>query len=57
LLLPPFADIFQLEVNVGGLPFTAVYLFGVWAALILGAVIISRQLAGADEPSDERNVD
>ena len=44
LLIPPFADIFQLDTNVFGLPFTVLYLFAVWALLILGAAVLSRQL-------------
>ena len=53
LLLPPFADIFQIDFRVAGIPFTAVYLFVVWAALIVGAMIISRQLSAAYDPDDE----
>ena len=44
LLLPPIATIFELDVRVFGLPFTAVYLFGVWAMLIVGAALLSRHL-------------
>ena len=44
LLVPPIVGIFQIDVRVGGLPFTAVYLFGVWAALIVGAALLSREL-------------
>lgn len=44
LLVPPIASIFQLDARVGGLPFTALYLFGVWAALIVGAAVLAREL-------------
>jgi len=60
LLVPPIANIFQLDARVGGLPFTALYLFGVWAALIVGAAILARELrreleaAGGPGPVDHR---
>ena len=44
LLLPPFAGIFQLDVRIAGLPFTALYLFVVWGFLIGGAAALSRRL-------------
>jgi hypothetical protein len=47
LLLPPLAGIFQLEVLVFGLPFTAVYLFAVWAFLIAGAALLAPRLQGS----------
>ena len=37
LLIPPIANVFQLDARVAGIPFTALYLFGVWALLIAGA--------------------
>ena len=33
LLLPPVAQMFHLDVRVLSVPFTALYLFGVWALL------------------------
>ena len=44
LLLPPLADIFQLDLRLFGIPFTAFYLFFVWALLIVGAALLSRQI-------------
>ena len=44
LFVPPVAAIFQLDARIAGLPLTAVYLFGVWAALIIGAALLSREL-------------
>ena len=49
LLTPPLAGIFQLDIRVFGIPFTGFYLFGVWAALIIGAALLSRRIRqGAD---------
>lgn len=44
LLVPPFAGIFQLDVRIAGIPFTALYLFLVWGMLIAGAAVLSRRL-------------
>ena len=44
VLLPPVAGIFQLDLRILGIPFTALYLFFIWGLLILGAALISRQL-------------
>lgn len=54
LLTPPLAGIFQLDVRVFGIPFTGFYLFGVWAALIIGAAMLSRRIQkGADWGAEE----
>ena len=51
LLMPPFATIFRIDGTIGGVPSTLVYVFAVWAALIAGAVALSRRLrAGLDAP-------
>ena len=44
LLTPPLAGIFQLDFRVLGIPFTGLYLFVVWAALIAGTLLLSRRL-------------
>ena len=49
LLTPPVAGIFHLEAKIAGLPFTGVYLFAVWAILIAGAAVLSRQLIDGDD--------
>ena len=41
LLIPPIAGIFQLDTRFLGIPFTAFYLFTVWAGLIAGAAVLS----------------
>ena len=54
LLMPPLAGIFQLDIRVLGIPFTGFYLFGVWAALIVGAALLSRRIRqGADWGAEE----
>lgn len=54
LLTPPLAGIFQLDIRVFGIPFTGFYLFGVWAALIVGAAVLSRRIRqGADWGAEE----
>jgi hypothetical protein len=56
LLLPPVAGIFQLDVRILGIPFTAFYLFVVWAALIAGAALLSwrlQQRGDWNEPQQE----
>jgi hypothetical protein len=44
LLLPPLAGLFQLDIRVLGIPFTALYLFAVWATLIAAAAALARRL-------------
>jgi hypothetical protein len=42
LLLPPFILVFAAPVLVAGIPLIVVYVFAVWAAIILGAWLLSR---------------
>ena len=37
LLMPPGAQIFQIEAKIGGIPVGLAVLFLIWAGLILGA--------------------
>lgn len=53
LLLPPVARIFELDVRIGGVPLLAVYVFAVWAALIVGAAALSRRLGGPEPAADD----
>lgn len=50
LLAPPIILIFSAPLRVGGVPLIVLYLFGVWAAVIVAALLLSRRLAGAAEP-------
>ena len=52
LLTPPVAGIFQLDAKIAGLPFTGVYLFAVWAALIVGTALLSRRLGAGEETAE-----
>lgn len=53
LLMPPLAHVSQAEARIGGLPLALVYLFVVWAALIVGARLLARPLA-AQSRTDEK---
>ena len=44
LLSPPLVYIFAAPVTVGGIPLIVAYVFGVWAAIILVAFLVSRRL-------------
>ncbi len=48
LFLPPFSRIFQLDIRVANIPFTALYLFVAWALLIVGAALLSKKLRALD---------
>ena len=54
LLIPPLASIFEIDARPFGIPFTLLYLFGVWAALIFFAARLSRRLQAYEEPEDNR---
>jgi hypothetical protein len=49
LLTPPVAGVFQLDTKIAGVPFTAIYLFVVWALLIAGAAALSRRLRDSSD--------
>ncbi|MEO1493000.1 MAG: hypothetical protein AAFV19_12680 [Pseudomonadota bacterium] len=44
LLMPPVANIFTLPQKIAGVPFTLIYLFVVWAGLILSGILMSQRL-------------
>lgn len=44
LLLPPVITLFAVGIDLGGIPLIAVYVFGIWAALILCAGLLARRL-------------
>ena len=50
LLLPPFALLFHTNGLLFGLPATLVYIFVVWALLILGGRAVARDLRDRDGP-------
>ena len=47
LLLPPFILVFAAPVHVVGIPLIVVYVFGVWAAVVLCAWLVARRHAQA----------
>ena len=49
LLLPPFILVFAAPVLVAGVPLIVIYVFGVWAAVILGAWLFARRHARAPD--------
>ena len=49
LLMPPFAAIFRLDATIAGWPAGLIFLFSVWAVLIIGAALLARSLA--DQPT------
>jgi hypothetical protein len=53
MLVPPFASIFQIDARIVGVPFAVLYLFGVWALLIVGGCILARELRVHLEGVDE----
>ena len=48
LLLPPFAHVASIDSKIGPLPITLVYLFTIWAGLILGCALLSRTLSDGE---------
>lgn len=52
LLLPPFVNLFARNALLFGIPLEVVYLFGVWTALVLGALVMSRRLGRAPEVAE-----
>jgi len=44
LLMPPLITLFAVPLAVAGVPLIVIYLFGVWLALVLGAVLLGRAL-------------
>lgn len=52
ILLPPFVNLFLREVLVWGIPLEVLYIFGVWFALVLGAMVLARRLGMRDTEGD-----
>lgn len=44
LLMPPIITLFAAQIDIGGIPLIVVYVFGVWAALIVCAAVLARRL-------------
>jgi hypothetical protein len=57
LLTPPLIRIFATPTTLGGIPLIVVYIFAVWATVILIAIVVARrthQAPGLDPDPDER---
>ena len=54
LLMPPVIRLVAVPIDVWGIPLIVVYLFGVWLALILSAVWLSRRLVHRSPPDGAR---
>ncbi|MEL6583358.1 MAG: hypothetical protein AAFQ36_05960 [Pseudomonadota bacterium] len=52
-LLPPFAGFFARPGEVFGLPLVVVYLFGVWLAIILVSIRLTRLLQQAQDDTHD----
>ena len=48
LVMPPIAGIFEIEARVFGIPATLLYLFVVWAGLIVATSVLARSLLRSD---------
>lgn len=44
LILPPLANVFQLQQRFFGIPAEVIYLFVSWVALLAGAYLLGRRL-------------
>lgn len=49
LLMPPMVRIAQIDTSVFGLPFALVYVFAVWALLVVGAAFLARPLRDSEK--------
>ncbi len=52
LLTPPLVLIFDAPAEIAGVPLTVLYVFGVWAAVIIASAMLARRL-GRLEPQAE----
>jgi hypothetical protein len=48
LLAPPIILIFAVPVMLAGIPLILIYVFGVWAVIILSAALLARRLSKAE---------
>ena len=53
LLLPPFILVFAAPAHVAGIPLIVVYVFGVWAAIILCAWLVARRHARRPDGAED----
>ena len=53
LLMPPFIGLFPPTVLLAGIPVLVLYVFGVWAVLIVLAALLARRLPGTERRPPE----
>lgn len=49
LFMPPFISLFAAPVSIFGIPLVVLYMFGVWAALVLLTWWLARRLAASGD--------
>lgn len=49
LFMPPFISLFAAPVSIFGIPLVVLYMFGVWAVLILLTRWLTRRLAASGD--------
>ncbi len=49
LLSPPIILIFAAPVMLAGIPLILIYVFGVWAAIVLSAALLARRLSTTED--------
>lgn len=50
-LMPPIAGISLIDRDIGGMPVPMLYLFAIWALLIVGAAALARGLRDSEDSS------
>lgn len=50
LFMPPLVGMSEIDGKIGGVPVPLVYIFGVWGALIVVAMLLSRRLDDREAP-------
>lgn len=48
LFMPPIVGVSQIDAKIGGVPVPLLYVFGVWALLIVAAMLLARRLSGSE---------
>lgn len=59
LLMPPALSVFGIDTNVIGIPLIVLYIFGIWAVLIISASLLAHHLkigGNADPVPDDEAV-
>jgi hypothetical protein len=53
LLMPPVIGLFPAAITVAGIPLPVLYLFGIWAMLIVAAFLLARRVPPNDEGAQD----